>query len=56
VAGTNAQEFRRRLAERNIDLPNPLEEGAEFKIQVNETWRFMAPELLFEALVEARSG
>lgn len=56
VAGTNAQEFRRRLAERNIDLPKPLEEGAEFKIQVNETWRFMAPELLFEALVEARSG
>ncbi len=56
VAGTDAQQFRRKLAERNIDLPEPLADGTGFKIQVNETWRFQAPEWLAEALIEARAG
>ena len=56
VAGTDAQEFRRRLAERNIDLPEPLADGKGFKIQVNETWRFMAPDQLADALIEVRRG
>lgn len=56
VDGTDAQEFRRRLAERKVDLPEPLAGGAEFKIQVNETWRFMAPDQLTETMIEARIG
>jgi threonine aldolase len=56
VAGTDAQEFRRKLAERDIDLPEPLADGAGFKIQVNETWRFMASGQLAKALIETRSG
>lgn len=56
VAGTDAQEFRRRLANRKIDLPEPLADGKGFKIQVNETWRYMTPDQIAEVLVEARAG
>jgi threonine aldolase len=56
VAGTDAQEFRRRLSKLDIDLPEPLADGTGFKIQVNETWRFMAPAQIAEALIEARTG
>ncbi|MGB5175335.1 MAG: beta-eliminating lyase-related protein, partial [Thermoanaerobaculia bacterium] len=56
VAGTDAQKFRRKLAESDIDLPEPLGDGTGFKIQVNETWRFLAPDQLAEALIEARAG
>jgi len=56
VAGTDAQKFRRKLAESNIDLPEPLGDGTGFKIQVNETWRFLAPDQLAEALIGAQAG
>ena len=56
VAGTDAQEFRRRLANRKVDLPEPLADGKGFKIQVNETWRYMTPDQIAEVLVEARAG
>jgi len=56
VAGTDAQQFRQRLAESNIDLPEPLADGTGFKIQVNETWRFLTPDRLAGALIEAAAG
>jgi threonine aldolase len=56
VAGTDPQRFRERLSQVNIDLPEPLADGTGFKIQVNETWSFVPPELLAQALIEAAAG
>jgi hypothetical protein len=56
VAGTDPQRLRERLAENNIDLPEPLADGTGFKIQVNETWRFLTPDRLAGALIEAAAG
>lgn len=56
VAGTGPREFRQRLTERDIDLPEPLADGTGFKIQVNETWRFLTPDRIADALIEARRG
>ncbi len=56
VAGTDLKRFRERLAENHIDLPEPLADGTGFKIQVNETWRFLTPDRLAGALIEAAAG
>lgn len=56
VPGTDAQEFRRRLEKRQIELPEPLEDGTGFKVQVNETWSYLSPDDLASALIEAAAS
>ena len=55
VSGIRPEQFRQRLRETLIDLPEVLSDGSGFKIQVNETWNARAPEEIAETMIEAAS-
>lgn len=45
--------LRERLAQVEIDLPEPLPGESAFKIQVNESWLRRSPEAIAQAMVQA---
>jgi threonine aldolase len=53
VETTDLAGFRERLADRGVQLSDPLADGSGFKIQVNETWMRLSTDQLMRRLDDA---